>query len=49
VFDTSAARLEPDELWAIVEPLIPPFVPRRRGGGTAPVEAQAVFTAIVYG
>lgn len=41
-------RLVPDELWAIVEPLIPPFAPRAQGGGTAPVEARAVFTAIVY-
>jgi transposase len=37
-----------DELWAIVEPLIPGFTPRRQGGGTAPVDDRAVFTAIVY-
>ncbi|MFI0411602.1 transposase [Actinomadura sp. 3N508] len=43
-----ALRLVPDELWAIVEPLIPEFTPRRQGGGTAPVEDRAVFTAIVY-
>lgn len=43
-----ALRLVPDELWAIVEPLVPGFTPRRQGGGTAPVDARAVFTAIVY-
>lgn len=46
--DVLSRRLVPDELWAIVEPLIPPFAPRAQGGGTAPVEARAVFTAIVY-
>ena len=35
-------------MWAIVEPLIPKFEPRRQGGGTAPVDDRAVFTAIVY-
>ena len=43
-----ASRLVPDELWAIVEPLIPPFQPRVQGGGTAAVDARSVFTAIVY-
>ena len=41
-------RLVPDELWAIVEPLIPEFTPRWQGGGTVPVDERAVFTAIVY-
>ncbi|MCP9982826.1 transposase [Actinomadura madurae] len=35
-------------MWAIVEPLVPEFAPRRQGGGTAPLEGRAVFTAIVY-
>lgn len=43
-----AMRLVPDELWALVEPLIPEFRPRPQGGGTAPLPARAVFTAIVY-
>lgn len=43
-----ALRLVPDELWAIVEPLIPQFTPRQQGGGTAPVDDRPVFTAIVY-
>jgi transposase len=41
-------RLVPDELWVLVEPLIPKFRPRRQGGGTAPLDDRAVFTAIVY-
>ena len=41
-------RLVPDELWALAEPLIPRFTPRPQGGGTAPVDDRAVFTAIVY-
>ncbi|GAA4055839.1 hypothetical protein GCM10022214_04010 [Actinomadura miaoliensis] len=43
-----ARRLMPDELWELAEPLIPRFTPRRQGGGTAPVDDRAVFTAIVY-
>lgn len=38
----------PDALWDIVEPLIPWFEPRPQGGGTAPVDERAVFTAIVF-
>lgn len=41
-------RLVPDELWELVEPLIPKFQPRSQGGGTAPLPDRAVFTAIVY-
>jgi transposase len=40
--------LVPDGLWVLVEPLLPRFEPRRQGGGTAPVDDRAVFTAIVY-
>ncbi|MGI5328364.1 IS5 family transposase [Actinomadura nitritigenes] len=43
-----AVRLVPDELWELVEPLIPVFRPRRQGGGTAAVDDRAVYTAIVY-
>ncbi|RKS78686.1 putative transposase of IS4/5 family DUF4096 [Actinomadura pelletieri DSM 43383] len=43
-----ALRLVPDELWEFAEPLVPKFTPRRQGGGTAGVDDQAVFTAIVY-
>nr|WP_217999454.1 IS5 family transposase [Rhodococcus wratislaviensis] len=41
-------RLVPDVLWEIVEPLIPRFAARPQGGGSAPVDDRAVFTAIVY-
>ena len=41
-------RLVPDGLWEIVEPLLPRFNRRPQGGGTAPIEDRAVFTAIVY-
>jgi transposase len=40
--------LVPDELWALVEPLVPEFESRPQGGGTAPLDARSVFTAIVY-
>lgn len=48
VADQLPLRLVPDELWALVEPLIPRFRPRPQGGGTAPLDDRAVFTAIVY-
>ncbi|MGW4720368.1 IS5 family transposase [Nocardia sp. NPDC004260] len=41
-------RLVPDELWALVEPLLPQFTARPQGGGTAPVDERAVFTAVVF-
>jgi transposase len=41
-------RLVPDGLWEIVEPLLPRFDRRPQGGGTAPIDQRAVFTAIVY-
>jgi hypothetical protein len=47
VDDRLSLRLVPDELWALVEPLIPVFEPCSQGGGTAPLDARAVFTAIV--
>ncbi len=43
-----ATRLVPDNLWALVEPLLPGFEARQQGGGTAPIEDWAVFTAVVY-
>nr|WP_169332395.1 IS5 family transposase [Nocardia brevicatena] len=46
--DALARRLVPDGLWDITEPLIPKFAARRQGGGTAPVDDRAVFTAIVF-
>lgn len=43
-----ALRLVPDDLWELVEPLLPRFEIRPQGGGTAPIEDWAVFTAVVY-
>jgi transposase len=48
VVDDLSRRLVPDELWTLAEPLIPGFDPRPQGGGTAPVDDRAVFTAIVF-
>jgi transposase len=48
VVDRLSLRLVPDELWVLVEPLIPGFATRPQGGGTAPVDDRAVFTATVY-
>ncbi|MEV0321265.1 transposase [Streptomyces sp. NPDC050658] len=41
-------RLVPDELWAVVRPLLPEFPARPQGGGTAPRDERAVFTAVVF-
>ena len=46
--DELSLRLVPDALWEIVEPSIPRFVARPQGGGSAPADDRAVFTAIVY-
>jgi transposase len=47
VFDL-AQRLVTDDLWMLVEPLLPAFSGRRQGGGTAPLDERRVFTAVVY-
>ncbi|MDR7303519.1 transposase [Haloactinomyces albus] len=41
-------RLVPDELWELVEPMLPRASVRPQGGGRAPTNARAVFTAIVF-
>ncbi|XXZ47609.1 IS5 family transposase (plasmid) [Streptomyces cavourensis] len=41
-------RLVPDDLWELVAPLLPSFKSRPQGGGTAPRDERAVFTAVVY-
>ncbi|WP_422615680.1 IS5 family transposase [Nocardia veterana] len=46
--DELSKRLVPDELWALAEPLLPEFSTRPQGGGTAPVDERAVFTAVVF-
>jgi transposase len=42
-----AKPLVPDELWAIVEPLLPPHPPRPHGG-RRPVDDRACFTGILF-
>ena len=46
--DELSLRLVPDELWDLVEPLIPPCKRRPQGGGMSRVDDRAVFTAIVF-
>ncbi|MER7468303.1 transposase [Streptomyces sp. NPDC097981] len=41
-------HLVPDELWEPAAPLLPSFAARPQGGGTAPCDERAVFTAVVY-
>lgn len=41
-------RLVPDDLCAVVEPVLPPFRSRAQGGGTAPIDQRAVSTAVAY-
>lgn len=48
VVDDLSLRLVPDALWEMVEPLVPQFAVRPQGGGSAPVDDRAVFTAIVF-
>ncbi|MGJ7418532.1 IS5 family transposase [Streptomyces cinereoruber] len=43
-----SSRLVPDGLWALTEPLLPKFAPRKQGGGTAPVDERQAFAAVVY-
>ncbi|MFI8191976.1 transposase [Streptomyces sp. NPDC085946] len=35
-------------LWELVAPLLPSFAARPQGGGTAPRDERAVFTAVAY-
>lgn len=48
VIDQLSARLVSANLWAVVEPLIPPAKVRRQGGGRGRVCSRSVFTAIVF-
>jgi transposase len=41
-------RLVPDGLWELAAPLLPSFASRPQGGGTAPLDERAVFTAVVF-
>lgn len=41
-------RLVPDQMWALVQPLIPMPRARPQGGGRTRVDNRAVFVAIVF-
>jgi transposase len=41
-------QLVPDGLWDLAAPLMPSFASRPQGGGTAPLDERAVFTAVVF-
>ncbi|WP_164248250.1 transposase [Streptomyces sp. S4.7] len=41
-------RPAPDELWELVAPLLPSFAARPQGGGRAPRDERAVFTAVAH-
>ena len=43
-----ARRLVPDDLWELVEPLIPPPRTRPQGGGRSRADNRAVFSAIAF-
>jgi transposase len=45
---TLANRLVPDELWALVEPLLPPPPPRSHGGRHQQIPDRACFAAVVF-
>ncbi|KLL12119.1 hypothetical protein BL254_04905 [Protofrankia sp. BMG5.30] len=38
-----AIRLVPDDLWELVEPLLPRFDTHRQGGGTAPIAGSRLL------
>lgn len=44
----SAAVAWPDGLWDLTTALLPSFKPRGQGGGSAPLDERAVFTAVVF-
>ena len=43
-----AKPLVPDELWELVEPLLPPHPPRSKGG-RRPIDDRACFAGILCG
>jgi transposase len=43
-----ARRLVPDDLWELLEPLIPPPRTRPQGGGRSRADDRAVFSAIAF-
>ncbi|GHE70017.1 hypothetical protein GCM10017771_93920 [Streptomyces capitiformicae] len=45
---TRLHRCQPDGLWEIAEPLIPPSKVRPQGGGTQDTPDETLFAAIIY-
>ena len=45
---TLADRLVPDELWKLVEPLLPPRPPHHHGGRPRQITDRACFAAVVF-
>jgi transposase len=45
---TLADRLVPDQLWKLVEPLLPPRPPHHHGGRPRQVSDRACFAAVVF-
>jgi transposase len=43
-----ADRLVPDQLWELVEPLLPPPPPREHGGAPRQIPDRACFAAVVF-
>ncbi|MFJ8431594.1 hypothetical protein ACIQ9P_09850 [Kitasatospora sp. NPDC094019] len=41
-------NLAPDDLWTLVQPLMPSFMLCQQGGGPAPLDERAVLTSVVY-
>ncbi len=42
-----AKQLVPDELWTIIEPLLPPELPKPKGG-RPPTSNRAAFAIIIF-
>jgi transposase len=46
--DALASRIVPDELWRVVQTLLPPAKVRPQGGGRPRVDDRAVFAGVVF-
>ena len=43
-----AKPLLPEELWAVIEPLLPPILPRGPQGGRPPISNRQALTGILF-
>jgi transposase len=46
--DPDMAKLLPDELWEIIEPLLPPLPPASPKGGRPPISHRQALTGILF-